>query len=184
MDRSCPIDNLKPALEALLFTSSSPLSLSQLRKALFLSVDYERAVEKALHDIGQELDKSTRGLTLHQVAGGYLLQTKQAYREWVERLPGITKADKLSLAACEVLALLCIKGPLSRPQIEKLRGSDSGGVLQTLIEKELIENKPNSDGPANFFRLSEKFYVLFGSQGRQDLLKLYKLRHESNSQGL
>jgi segregation and condensation protein B len=127
---------LRAILEALLFVSSEPLSLSRLVAVLGNVPKAE--VEEALRNIGQAFDLEGRGVRLAVVAGGYRFVTKQDYAPWVKRLDKAKTAAKLSRSALESLAIIAYKQPLVRSEIEEIRGVETSGVLRTLLERKLV----------------------------------------------
>jgi segregation and condensation protein B len=130
------LGELQAILEALLFVSSEPLSLSRL--VAVLGNVPKADVEEALRNIGQAFDREGRGVRLAVVAGGYRFVTKQDYAPWVKRLDKAKMTAKLSRSALESLAIIAYKQPLVRSEIEEIRGVETSGVLRTLLERKLV----------------------------------------------
>ena len=127
---------LKAILEAMLFVSSEPLSLSRLVAVLG---DVTKAeVERVLRSLGDELEKEGRGVRLAEIAGGYRLVTKQEYSPWIKRLDKAKSTAKLSRSALESLAIIAYKQPIVRSEIEEIRGVETSGVVRTLLERKLV----------------------------------------------
>jgi segregation and condensation protein B len=123
------------ALEALLFASGEPVSLRELTKA----VDAESTAEvrEALLRIQQQCEHPGRGVRLVEVAGAWQLQTSAACAEVVAKLRG-AKPKRLSSAAAETLSVIAYRQPVTKSEIDNLRGADSGGVLRGLLERQLV----------------------------------------------
>jgi len=128
--------DLQAILEALLFVSSEPLSLTRLVSVMENVSKVE--VEEALRHLGHALEQEGRGVRLAVVAGGYRLVTKQDYGSWIKRLDKAKTAAKLSRSALESLAIIAYKQPLVRSEIEEIRGVETSGVLRTLLERKLV----------------------------------------------
>lgn len=163
------------AIEALLFVSQTPLEISQICRILNTETEL---VKKNLELIQDKLSKEKCGFQLFMIDGGYLLQTDERWASLVEKLPGVIQLEKISLAGCEVLALLANQGAMTRMEIERARGVDSSGPVSALCEKGLIEShvKTTAAGQPIEYRLSPSFYTRFGLSERKDLEKLYEKR--------
>jgi len=157
-------------IEALLF--SSPDVLTQSKIDLCFDQEAPR-LDQTVQKIQKEYDKEERSFTIEKVAGGYRLVTRSEYEPWIRRL--YSRAGKLSLsrAALEALAVIAYKGPVTRLEIESIRGVNSGGVLKTLLEKKLIKIKGRAEGPGRplLYVVTKDFLVSFGLNTLSDLPK-------------
>lgn len=127
---------LKAIVEAMLFVSPEPLSLTRLASVLG---DVTKAeIESVLRILGEELDQEGRGIRLAEVAGGFRLVTKQEYAPWIKRLDKAKSTAKLSRSALESLAIIAYKQPIVRSEIEEIRGVETSGVVRTLLERKLV----------------------------------------------
>ena len=140
-ENAAPLD-LTPALEALLFVSAEPVLPSQLAEALELSV---AAVEQGLKDLDSELQ--TRGLRLQRHGGRVQLTTAPESAELVDRFLGLEATSRLSRAALETLAIIAYQQPVTRPQVDAVRGVNSDGVMKSLLGKNLIQEVGRTEGP-------------------------------------
>jgi segregation and condensation protein B len=179
-----PANKRKGALSALFFASNQPLSMKQIISCL--DPDKTLPQEIWLHlleEIKEDIKKTNWGIELRQHAGGYQFVTQSSYLPWLKALSNSTKTEKLSVAACEILALLAMQNAMTRSQIEQARGVDSGAVIQSLLEKSMIESKGRSSGPTSsvLFGLSEGFYQHFNIKDREHLKKLYESSFEAKS---
>ena len=137
-------NELKNIIEALLLSSNEPLSLEQL---LAVFDEWERpALPQLKHMITQlQKDYETRAFELIQVAGGYQVQTKSAYSNWIARIQ-IEKPSKYSRALLETLAIIAYKQPVTRADIEEIRGvAVSSHIMKTLMEREWIRIAGHKD---------------------------------------
>lgn len=145
------------AVEACLFAAGAPLSTGALAEALETSEGEVRAALRAL-----EAQRATTGVQVEQVAGGFQLRTPSRYANVVQRLLG-ARPQKLSQAALECLAVVAYRQPVTRGEIEAMRGVDSGGVLKTLLERSLLRTAGRSDEPGRplLYRTTAAFLELF-----------------------
>ena len=129
------LSDLKAIVEALIFASPEPVTLTTLIKLL----DGEPAehVEEALAYVKRDWDRDG-GLQLIEVAGGYQIVTRPELSEWVRRLFHEHSNQRLSIQALETLAVVAYRQPITGPEIAQIRGVNTSGVLGTLIERRLI----------------------------------------------
>lgn len=128
---------LKPIIEALLFVSAEPVSIDR-----FLNVlkGVERKELKALlNRLQEEFLLSNRGFHLVEVAGGYQFVTRQEMAPWIQELGKTRPTTRISKPAMETLAITAYKQPVTRSEIEQIRGVDAAGVLKTLLERKLLK---------------------------------------------
>lgn len=152
--------NLKPMVEALVFVSESPLKAEQLAEVL----DVDKALVAALlRELRDDYAASVRGFVLCETAGGYQFRTRPEYAEWVRRL-NRSKPFRFSRAALESLAIIAYRQPITRAEVEYLRGVDSGGVMKTLLDKRLIQilGKKDIAGRPLIYGTTREFLELFG----------------------
>lgn len=145
------------ALEAMLFASGEPLTVPAAAEALQVANDEVRAGLRAI-----EQRRRAGGVVLDRVAGGWQLRTAPRFALMVHRLLG-TKPQKLSRPSLEVLAIVAYHQPVSRTEIERVRGVDSGGVLKSLIDRGLLRSAGRSDEPGRplLYRTTSAFLELF-----------------------
>lgn len=158
---------LGPALEALLFAAGEPVKVPDLASAL--EADNHR-VRTGLAALSRELRDQERGIELVQVGGGWQLRTHPRFGAVVRQLRG-TRPLKLSKAALEVLSVIAYQQPVTRSDVEDLRGVDCGGVIRSLIDKGLVRVSGRRDEPGRplEYRTTSGFLELFGLPGLKDL---------------
>lgn len=150
-------DDVVGAVEACLFAAGGPVSVSALAEAVGAS---SSEVRDALEQLTRQ--RSGGGVELERVANGVQFRTVPRYAEAVQRLIG-SRPQKLSQAALEVLAVVSYRQPVTRSEIESMRGVDSGGVLKTLLERALVRTAGRSDEPGRplLYRTTALFLELF-----------------------
>ncbi len=153
--------DIKPILESVLFVAGAPLRLETLIEIL-PDLDPD-AIRKGIEEIRIDCGGESRGIELVEVAGGYQFRTKPLWAEWVNRLKKV-KAVKLSRSALETLAIIAYRQPVIRPEIEQIRGADSGWVLRTLMEKGLVKMMGRKDLPGRpmIYGTTKAFLEIFG----------------------
>lgn len=163
--------DFKSLLESILFVSGTPIRFETLIE--ILPEFGQEAIEKGIQQIQSDCEGVSRGVELVEVAGGYLFRTKPQWAEWVNRLKRV-KAVKLSRSALETLAIIAYRQPVIRPEIEQIRGSDSGWVLRTLMEKGLVKMMGRKDLPGRpmIYGTTKAFLEIFGLNAISDLPNL------------
>lgn len=129
-------DSLKPVLESLIFAADSAISFDKL--AGILEGEERPAIKEALHELISDYRAKAGGFLLEEVAGGFQFRTNPEFAPWLRKFFKIGM-QKISKAAMESLAVIAYKQPVTRGEIEAVRGVDSGGVLATLMEKRFIK---------------------------------------------
>ena len=139
---------VKRILEALFFSTNEPLTLERLKEIIQSTYPLRSVEIKALViELQEEYKQQKRGFQLDEIAQGYLLRTVEEVSPFVEQLHRERRSDKLSRAATEILAIIAYRQPITRREIEALRGVDSSGVLAALLERNLIEPVGRKDVP-------------------------------------
>lgn len=167
---------LPPAqvIEALLFAADSPVKLDRLAELAEASPETTRAV---IDDLNATYEETGRTFRVQRVAQGFQLYTMPAYAEFVRRLYQHQYTHRLSRAALEVLAIVAYKQPVTRPEIEQLRGVDCSGPLVTLLERRLIATYGRASRPGNpfLYRTTPEFLRYFGLAGVEDLPRMEEI---------
>jgi segregation and condensation protein B len=180
---------LAPAevIEALLFAADAPVKLDRLAELAEATPEGARAVIDELNAKYQETGRTFR---IQRVAQGFQLYTMPDYAEFVRRLYQHQYTHKLSRAALEVLAIIAYKQPVTRPEVEQLRGVDCSGPLVTLLERRLIATYGRASRPGNpfLYRTTPEFLRYFGLAGLEDLPRMEEIgdflaRRESGPDG-
>ncbi len=151
---------LKPLVEALLFGADGPLRLDRLIE--ILEVD-KTTVVTVLEELTTEYACTSRGFSLQEVAGGYQLRTRPEYSDYLRRL-GRSRPFRFSRPAMETLAIIAYRQPVTRTEVEYLRGVDSGSVLKTLLDKHLVKilGKKDVPGKPAIYGTTREFLEMFG----------------------
>ena len=141
-------EDIKSILESLLFVADGPLTIQRLGEVLE-GVEKED-VRSTLDELQAELENSRRGVRLVEVAGGYQLRTAKVNADWVKKFLGGRPA-RMGRATLETLAIIAYRQPITRAEIEAIRGVDVDGVINTLLDRSLIRAVARKDVPGRPF---------------------------------
>jgi len=163
------ISEIKKVLEALLFVSEKPLTLREIKN--LVKEDYPEItnIENILNELKAEYEAMDKPYIIKFVADGWTFSTKPEYSFWIKRLLKDKAVIKLSPPALETLAMVAYKQPVTRAEIDELRGVESSGVIDTLLEKRLIKIVGRKEALGR--------PLLYGTT--QDFLKHFGLAHLS-----
>ncbi len=166
------LQEAKRIIEALLFATSEPISLQKLQEIIETQLPIKpKEVKKLTFELQEEYHKQNRSFRLETIAEGYVLRTHAAYAPYIQLLFSSRKKEKLSHAAMEVLAIIAYKQPVTKPQIEQIRGVDSSGVLHHLVERELIVvcGRLEAPGRPSLYATTKEFLKYFGINNLSEL---------------
>ncbi len=170
-----PPSNLRSAVEALLFSSDQPLTLVLLADALETPAE---EVTAALQSLGEEYASRQSGVELREMAGGWVFTTTPEQLEWVGRMLRGKRKMRLSRAALETMAIIAYKQPVTKSEVEAIRGVDASGVLATLLERNLVTIKGRSTvvGRPLLYGTTNEFLNYFGLRDLAELPRPEELR--------
>ena len=156
-------------VEAVLFASDEPLTAAEIARA-DESLDEDR-VEAALDALAATYDDSGRAFELREVAGGFQVLTRPEFAPYLERFDTVAKPTRLSGPALEALAIVAYRQPISRIEVEYVRGVNSSGVLRTLLDRELIHVAGRGEGVGRpvLYGTTRRFMEHFGFASIDDL---------------
>jgi segregation and condensation protein B len=164
-------NELRAALEAILFLSSDPVRLADLAESLDETKD---AVATQLEDIKRKLDEHVGGFMLEQAAGGWRFTTRAEHDSVLKKYFAKKGENRLSLAALETLAIVAYRQPITAPEVSDIRGVNSGSAIRTLLERRMIRvaGRKNVVGSPFLYRTTKDFLVHFGLNDIRDLPRL------------
>jgi len=170
---------LSVKLEALLFVAAEPVPTAQLATALDVSTS---VVERGLNELDASLQ--SRGLRLQRHAGRVQLTTAPQLAELIERFLGLETTSHLSRAALETLAIIAYQQPVTRPQIDSIRGVNSDSMMKSLLSKNLILESGRADGPGRpiLYSTTPEFLQHFGLNSILEMPPLARPEEEESKQ--
>ena len=165
---------IKKIIEALLFASPDPLTQSKVN-AVFNPETPN--LKNIIIDLNKQYNEEDHAFEIINIAGGFQLVSKKEYEIYLRRMLKKTGRISLSVASMDCLAIIAYKQPISRYEIEAIRGVDSSGVLKTLLNKSLIKIKGRDSGPGRplLYRTTDVFMEYFGINRLSDLPKLKEI---------
>jgi segregation and condensation protein B len=164
-------NELRSALEAILFVNNEPASVESLAESLGESAE---AVTAQLDAIKATLEANVGGFMLEQTAGGYRFATRAEHEAILKKYFARKGESRLSIAALETLAIVAYRQPITAPEVSDIRGVNSTGVLRTLLERRLIRvsGRKNVVGSPFLYRTTREFLIHFGLNDIRDLPRL------------
>ena len=135
---------LQAAVEAILFASGEPVELERIAEALQIEVE---VCEQVIYNLSAQLDERNSGIAVLKLGDKYQLSSRTEYAEVIRDVLELRKNTPLSQAAFEVLAVIAYNQPVTKSFVEQVRGVDCSGVISTLCQKKLIEEKGRLDLP-------------------------------------
>ncbi len=156
------------AIEAVLFASGEPVSIDRL--SLAFEVEPEK-IEKLLSQLSENLENDNRGVRLVRLENTYQMVSSEKYAEYIKKIFDIKRKTPLSSAALEVLAVVSYNQPVTKAFIEQVRGVDCSGVVTTLVEKGLIEERGRLELPGRplLYGTTKNFLRCFSLSDLSDL---------------
>jgi segregation and condensation protein B len=166
------VPNPVDVVEALLFASDVPLEAERIREVLDLenTADARGLVEELM----ARYEAEPRGLSIMEVGGGYRMATRPELAPWLVRLARARTRVRLSRPALETLAIIAYKQPVSRPELDAVRGVNSDAVLDNLLERRLIRIGGRKEAPGRpfLYETTREFLIAFGLRDLNDLPKV------------
>ena len=158
-------------LEALLFASDSPLEAERIQEVLELPAASARELVDALR---HRLDEEGRALQLIEAGGGFRLVTRPEMAPWLVKLARNKTRSRLSRPALETLAIIAYRQPVARPEVDAVRGVNSEGVLDNLLDRRMVRIAGRKDLPGRpfLYETTRDFLVAFGLRDVSDLPKV------------
>lgn len=166
------IQYIKGAVETLLFVSDKPVSIEQFKDVLE-GVDV-KVIRQAIAEIKNDYEHRQSGMVIVEIAGGYQMLSSPQHAGSVRAFYRTQKKEKLSKPALETLAIIAYKQPVTRVEVEMIRGVNSDGVVNHLLEKNLIKITGRKDVPGKpyVYGTTKEFLEYFGLRSLVDLPKL------------
>jgi segregation and condensation protein B len=167
----------KSLIESLLFVSGEPVTLSVLKNIMELP---EAEIKQLLEDLIIEYNGKNRGLLIIEIANGYQMVTNPSYAQWIKKFKRTNLTNKLSLPALETLAMIAYKQPITKAELEQIRGVNSDGVIKTLLDRRLIKIMGRKEVPGRplLYGTTREFLQYFGLKDLTELPTLKELTRE------
>ncbi|MFZ5996071.1 MAG: SMC-Scp complex subunit ScpB [Nitrospirota bacterium] len=158
----------KALLEAMLFVAGEPVTAAGIAKATDLQ---EQEIRRLMDELIVEYRERNAGLLIAEISDGYQMVTHPEYAVWLKRFKNITQSNKLTTSALETLAIIAYKQPVTKLEVDQLRGVNSDGAVKSLLDKRLIKivGKKESPGRPFLYGTTKEFLQYFGLKNLSEL---------------
>ena len=189
MEEHILTDRLDLFIEALIFSAEYALNVEEIRKVVNTTFEQSFSKKHIQELIDHVIDKYNRddmAIQLSAIAGGYMFMTKPQFHRIIGDFLKISSKKKLSKSALETLSIIAYKQPITKTEIEQIRGVGADYAVQKLLEKELIEIIGRDEGPGRplLYSTSTKFLNHFGLKDRTELPKLKEFETVEDTIGI
>ncbi len=171
-------EEAKKIIETLLFVSERPLAIERIKE--ILEEMTKDAIKQLIEELKSDYIQTNRIFTIEEVGGGYRLATDPYYGPWIRKLYKSDRRDKLSVPSLETLSIISYKQPITRAEIEAIRGVNVDGVMKTLLDRNLIKMTGRKEiiGRPFLYGTTKEFLIHFGLNALEDLPKLKDFTEE------
>jgi len=162
------LSEAKSIIEAVIFASSEPVSVDQLARLIELD---QETVDRLVRELQQEYDTMRRSFQIVEVANGFQICTRDEYASWIRNFYTTEISSRLSVSALEALAIIAYRQPVTRAEIEEIRGVNSDSVLHTLLERNMIKviGRKRAPGKPMIYGTTTEFLLHFGLRDLSEL---------------
>ena len=179
------LNPLRSHIQALVFCAQAPVAIEEMQKCLSEALQVDVSVSdvlEAIEEIHQQMLDESFAFQIYAIGGGYQFLTKPDYQETLSIFLKHKSKKKLSASALETLAIIAYKQPVTRTQIEQIRGVSCDYAIHKLLEKELVEVKGKAEtiGRPVLYCTTQKFMEYFGINHLRDLPQLKDFALEEN----
>jgi segregation and condensation protein B len=166
------LSEAKKIIEALLFTSEKPIAIEQMKEVI--EEIEAKDIKAALLELKSEYENLGRSFKVYEVAGGYQMVTTPEFADYLKKFYKVKSKDKLSKPALETLAIIAYRQPMTKAEIEDIRGVNVDGVIETLSDRVMIRITGRKDAPGRpiLYGTTREFLDRFGLSSLNELPKL------------
>jgi len=172
-------DGIKNIVEALIFASDEEITIREIKDLLdtFRINVSIKEIEVSIDELNEEYENNCNSFEIIKLAGGYIFATRKKYSHFLGKLTAETQKKKLSQSAIETLAIIAYKQPITRSEIEFVRGVNVDYIVNSLLERDLITIKGRADGPGRpiLYGTTISFLKVLGLNAIEDLPKLKEI---------
>jgi len=158
----------KSIIEAVLFAADRPVSADQFVALVELD---SNAIEQLIRELQREYDETGRSFQIVEIANGFQICTRNEFADWIRKFYTSEVSSRLSISALEALSIIAYKQPVTRSEIEEIRGVDSDSVIHTLLERNLIKiiGRKQAPGKPMIYGTTMEFLMHFGLRDLSEL---------------
>lgn len=175
-------EDLKNIIECLLFVANDPISLEKFTRFFNLK---KKFVEDIIYELKEEYNENKGGLLLTEVANGFQIATKPQYGKWVKDFFRLPKKIKLTKPTLETLSIIAFNQPITRAEIEDIRGVEVKMILSNLLEHDLVKivGRKELIGRPLLYGTTDKFLKIFGLKDLSALPKIEEIKEIFDGMG-
>lgn len=165
-------EKIKHIIEAILFVHHEPITLEKMKEILE-EVD-GRTIREIIYELEAEYEQEKRGFIIREIAGGFQMVSHPEYSSWIKKLYKTVHIERLTLPTLETLAIIAYKQPITRLEIEEIRGVNVENILKNLLEGNFIKvvGRKKTLGRPLLYGTTKKFLEYFGLNSLEELPKL------------
>lgn len=169
--------SMKSVLEMMLFLSGDPVMPAEMKEVTEL---HENEIADLMDELTADYAARGGGMLIGKIAGGYQIYSNPALAKWARKYKGSGKPQKLSVPALEALAIIAYRQPITKLEIEELRGANSDGVVKNLLDRGLVKivGKKEAPGKPLLYGTTREFLQYFGLKDLTDMPTLKDLERE------
>jgi len=173
-------NELKRIIEAILFVSEKSVTLAELKDVI--EVNDPNLITEVINSIREDYETQDRGLRINEVAGGFRMATDPTLAVWLNKLYKSRYTDKLTKPSLETLSIIAYKQPITKAEIEAIRGVNVDGVIKTLLERELIRiaGRRETIGRPILYGTTNQFLEYFGLNAIAELPNLAEFESKAS----
>jgi len=159
---SFTVDSVKPLIEALIFVSEEPITIEKITE--IIDGAKKDLVKESVYELMEDYERNGRGIEIVEIAGGFKIKTRTEFSQWISLLFTKKKKTRLSIQALETVAVIAYKQPITKSEIEQIRGVNIVGTLRTLLERNLVKilGKKEAPGRPIMYGTTKEFLENFG----------------------
>jgi len=167
--------SIRNVIEALLFASDTPVTIQKLKE--ILELDSVKDIRQGIDDLKDHYSKTDSAMTIIEVAGGFQIVSKDDFASYIQKLYKGRQASRLTQRGLETLAIIAYRQPITKNEIENIRGVNVDGVVRTLLERNLVSIEGRQKAPGNplLYGTTKYFLEYFGLKSLDDLPKLKEI---------
>lgn len=167
----------KSLIEAILFVSGEPITIDILKKVTEIP---EKEIKEILNRLISEYKERNSGIFIAEIADGFQMMTAPEFSFYIKRLKNINQSNRLSQAALETLSIIAYKQPITKLEVDLIRGVNSDGAIKSLLDKRLIKivGKKESPGRPFLYGTTKEFLHYFGLKNLSELPPLENILKE------
>ena len=173
--KKLPNNDLKQLIESIIFVSSTPVTVKELSH--YFKEHEAKDLRKLLKEITTEYQEKNRGFELVEISNGFQFRSKPEFAEEIVNFNKEIKKFRLSKASLEVIAIVAYKQPITRVEVEQIRGVDCSGVINLLLDKRLLDIKGRKDVPGKpfLYGTTDEFLETFNLKSLKELPTLKEI---------